>query len=99
MRQAFAILLAAAGLALGAPVYDQIRDYNPSPLDDMQPISQTPTPINDHESEIPIAFQASSFPAHAPQKRDGRWPWQRPQPVIGKYPDGRLKCSIVTMTG
>ncbi|KAF2685065.1 hypothetical protein K458DRAFT_486730 [Lentithecium fluviatile CBS 122367] len=31
-------------------------------------------------------------------ERDSRWPWERPQPVIGEYPDGRKKCRTTSMT-
>lgn len=40
----------------------------------------------------------SEFPLKKRSGVDGLWTWQKPQPVIGKYPDGRLMCRIVSMT-
>ncbi|OAG04662.1 uncharacterized protein CC84DRAFT_1246923 [Paraphaeosphaeria sporulosa] len=49
----------------------------------------------------PIRVPLSDDEPDALEKRsgtDGLWTWQKPQPVIGRYPDGRLICRIVTMT-
>ncbi|KAJ4346666.1 uncharacterized protein N0V89_010597 [Didymosphaeria variabile] len=83
-------LLAFTGLALSAPVAINSES---------QTIGHPPSSVNMDQSELPMAFSVPSLPTLAHQKRDGRWPWQKEQDVIGKYPDGRLKCRIVSMTG
>lgn len=100
MHSIIAILLITAGLASAAPI-DRESEYTTATSSNNWHDIHRRVELSSHISipnvELPIV-QSSEIPTFTVEKRDGRWPWQKEQNVIGKYPDGRLKCGILSMT-
>jgi hypothetical protein len=82
------LALAAAALVRSIPIGIPLSSVDPQTF----PASSAAV----SEEEVPLAADRKGMPVH--RKRDGLWPWQKPQPVVGKDDKGRLICSIVTMT-